>query len=293
MPIEPISHFFRASWPAIVLSGGDRLDFLHRLTSQSFRTAQVGDLKPAAFLTAKGAPEVLFLAWIEDARVVLLTEPAQLSSILSLIEKFHFGEDIAYGPLTDFAAAEIFVASSEFHPLTKESHFVSLTEMPWASGLQNKVYFGIPKTGSSLPEFCGRALGEFDRWKILKANGFPEFGVDIASENILVEAAKLEAFVHRNKGCYPGQEVIERIATYGNVAKQLLKVQTQQLISALPCNVLYEGRAVGRLTSSFELNGLFLGLATVKRLDIDKTRCYQLEGDLNFQLNIVDLSSDS
>ncbi len=48
-----------------------------------------------------------------------------------------------------------------------------------------------------------------------------QFGVDITEKNMILEAP-LNDFVARNKGCYPGQEVVERVFTYGNLGKKLV-----------------------------------------------------------------------
>jgi folate-binding protein YgfZ len=45
-------------------------------------------------------------------------------------------------------------------------------------------------------------------------SGYPQYGVDIDESHILLESP-LPIAHQRNKGCYPGQEVIERISTYG------------------------------------------------------------------------------
>jgi folate-binding protein YgfZ len=45
--------------------------------------------------------------------------------------------------------------------------------------------------------------------------GIPEYGLEIDGQHILLEADLDDTF-SREKGCYPGQEVIERISAYGN-----------------------------------------------------------------------------
>lgn len=279
-------YFLRSSWPAISLSGMDRLEYLHRLTSQHFKSAKVDDLIPAAFLSAKGGAQALFVAFIEADQVILLTEPAMLTPLFEMIEKFHFGEDLKYSLVKDLSAVEYFVPVAQEGPESNQFRF--LAEMPWASGPTHKTYLGLPKADAKL---VGQEIGDIERWKILKNSGYPQYGIDITADNILVESPKLEHFVHRNKGCYPGQEVLERIATYGNVAKQLVKVQTDRPVLGLPTPILYEGRVVGQMTSSFDIEGESFGLATVKRLEIDTSRSFNSDCGAFDRLQIVDTFS--
>ncbi|HKA33175.1 MAG TPA: folate-binding protein YgfZ, partial [Candidatus Binatia bacterium] len=74
-------------------------------------------------------------------------------------------------------------------------------------------------------ERAGTALGA--RWVGLKAQeilrveaGLPRYGVDMSDETILLETG-LDHAVSFSKGCYLGQEVIERIHSRGHVNRKL------------------------------------------------------------------------
>jgi glycine cleavage system T protein len=80
--------------------------------------------------------------------------------------------------------------------------------------------------------------------------GIPRYGVDITEDNLLLETG-LEHAVSFKKGCYLGQEVVERIRSRGHVNKKLCgllldaqgPVRTGDPISA-------GGRNIGSVTSS-------------------------------------------
>src|SRR5207302_288919 len=62
-------------------------------------------------------------------------------------------------------------------------------------------------------------------WKMLRAEaGYFALGIDINEKNTIVESS-LASHVARDKGCYPGQEVVERVFTYGNVSKKLVMLK--------------------------------------------------------------------
>lgn len=49
--------------------------------------------------------------------------------------------------------------------------------------------------------------------------GMPQYGVDLTEEIIPIEAGLEDRAISYTKGCYPGQEVVARIRTYGHVNK--------------------------------------------------------------------------
>jgi folate-binding Fe-S cluster repair protein YgfZ len=63
--------------------------------------------------------------------------------------------------------------------------------------------------------------------------------------------AGAERSVARNKGCYPGQEVIERIFTYGQVNRKLMPVdwQGEPPTAAAPIALQAEGKTEAQLVS--------------------------------------------
>jgi folate-binding protein YgfZ len=80
--------------------------------------------------------------------------------------------------------------------------------------------------------------------------GIPLYGVDFAEDNLLLEVG-LDHAVSFSKGCYLGQEVVERIRSRGHVNKKLsgLFLETSK-----PANqgssIEANGKSVGTITSS-------------------------------------------
>jgi folate-binding protein YgfZ len=93
-------------------------------------------------------------------------------------------------------------------------------------------------------------VGE-DAHNVLRVEaGIPRYGVDFSDDNLLLEVG-IENSYSYTKGCYLGQEVVERIRSRGHVNKKL----TGLLLEGLdPANsgdaVQADGKDVGRITSS-------------------------------------------
>jgi folate-binding protein YgfZ len=84
------------------------------------------------------------------------------------------------------------------------------------------------------------------------AEGVPIYGVDMLERDLPQETSQTRA-LHFNKGCYLGQEIVERIRSRGNVHRHL---RTLELSGALPAKgtELKVGSAVvGSITSASEL----------------------------------------
>jgi folate-binding protein YgfZ len=52
------------------------------------------------------------------------------------------------------------------------------------------------------------------------AEGIPAYGIDMAERDLPQETSQMRA-LHFNKGCYLGQEIVERIRSRGNVHRHL------------------------------------------------------------------------
>jgi folate-binding protein YgfZ len=80
--------------------------------------------------------------------------------------------------------------------------------------------------------------------------GIPRYGVDFSEDNLLLEVGIDHAFSF-TKGCYLGQEVVERIRSRGHVNKKLcgLLIDAEQAADR-GAIIEAESRDIGRITSS-------------------------------------------
>ena len=97
--------------------------------------------------------------------------------------------------------------------------------------------------------FGGAWVGE-EAHDILRLEaGVPRYGIDFSEENLLLEVG-LENAVSFTKGCYLGQEVVERIRSRGHVNKKLVGLLVGGSDIASAGDAIYVGDAdVGQITS--------------------------------------------
>lgn len=84
------------------------------------------------------------------------------------------------------------------------------------------------------------------------AEGIPAYGIDIAERDLPQETSQMRA-LHFNKGCYLGQEIVERIRSRGNVHRHLRQVEIDGPLPAAGTELTLEGSAVGAITSAAAL----------------------------------------
>ncbi|KAA6457622.1 folate-binding protein [Acidobacteria bacterium AB60] len=101
-------------------------------------------------------------------------------------------------------------------------------------------------TGGALP--VGVAAVESFR----VAEGIPLYGVDMLERDLPQETSQMRT-LHFSKGCYLGQEIVERIRSRGNVHRHLRQIEIDGPLPASGTELKLDGAAVGNVTSAAEL----------------------------------------
>ena len=112
---------------------------------------------------------------------------------------------------------------------------------------------GLAKLWSCLRTAGAKPVGSQSLEAFRVAEGIPLYGIDIAERDLPQETSQMRA-LHFNKGCYLGQEIVERIRSRGNVHRHLRPMELSGPVP--PANtdlVLENGSAAGRITSAAEL----------------------------------------
>ena len=80
------------------------------------------------------------------------------------------------------------------------------------------------------------------------AAGIPRYGQDIRERDLPQETEQQRA-VHFSKGCYIGQEIVERIRSRGNVHRKFTGFEVQGGLPAVGEKIQADGKDVGEITS--------------------------------------------
>jgi folate-binding protein YgfZ len=84
------------------------------------------------------------------------------------------------------------------------------------------------------------------------AEGIPTYGIDMVERDLPQETSQLRA-LHYNKGCYLGQEIVERIRSRGNVHRHLRQLELEGPVPEPGTKLTLDDTEVGHITSAAEL----------------------------------------
>ena len=110
---------------------------------------------------------------------------------------------------------------------------------------------------AALPGVRGIPWIGLDAGEILRIEaGIPRYGVDMDADTLLLETC-LDHAVSFTKGCYLGQETVERIHSRGHVNRRLVGLKVEgDVVPDARDPVIGADRAIGRVTSAAASPGL-------------------------------------
>lgn len=267
----------------IRLTGRDRNDFLHRLTTHDCRSMTPGDVRRMFILNAKGRIMADLIVAQGEGHTLIDLDVYQAPVIAAELEKLLFGEDVKIENL-----------SSSHHRLSAHGPRAKQAVEGWLGVAAEHVY-GYDEVGESgrhawlaaervAEAYAGRdAIAEELGLKELGWLGYnlarveagrAMFHIDFGTDTLPHETgpAVLGEAVSFTKGCYRGQEIVARMQSLGHPSKQLVGFRVEG--AGLPASgtAVKDGpgadaAVVGAVTSSAHaplLSQAGIGMAMVK-----------------------------
>ena len=112
---------------------------------------------------------------------------------------------------------------------------------------------GLKKLWDALRTAGATRVGAASLEAFRVAEGIPVYGIDIAERDLPQETSQIRA-LHFNKGCYLGQEIVERIHARGSVHRHLRHLELAGPVPAAGAMLtMDDGAAAGHITSAAEL----------------------------------------
>jgi folate-binding protein YgfZ len=105
-----------------------------------------------------------------------------------------------------------------------------------------------------------------EQLRILSAT--PKFGTDIRDRDLPQETAQTHA-LHFSKGCYLGQEIVERIRSRGQVHRTFTQFTLTGDLPNLPAALSSSEKTVGELTSAAPIGDEIIALGYIRREILD------------------------
>ena len=257
-------------------TGADRLSYLQGLISNDLRVLSAGEGIDAAFLTQQGKVlgDCRVLA-TDDSFIVDLWEPLK-ATIIDHLRRYLVADEVEIADLSDRCAIlsiqgpksetllEKFLPRDQ-QPQTSLAHSIAefcgvemricRSSHTGEDGFDLMIPLAdIESVARQLTEAASACTGGWvgeEAHEMLRIEaGIPRYGVDITEENLILETGLTHA-VSFNKGCYLGQEVVERIRSRGHVNKALTGLLVHgEKPPVVGCKILSAEKEIGRITSS-------------------------------------------
>ena len=247
--------------------GDDRVSFLHGMSSNDIKNARSGTIVPALFLTEHARLIAEFFAWIDDDSILIEIDEAAWSRAREHLEKLLVADDVEFEDCPDLVvvdvegprAAEAVRATTIGANLPDEWRWTRAGEVSIGNLPRFGVFAGtilVPRDRVAAVLSSIESLGADFRPIRTEAidivrieNGIARVGVDSTDKTIALEA-RLDRAISFDKGCYVGQETIERATARGGLKKKLYGLLIEgERVPALSASAQFEGREVGRLSS--------------------------------------------
>ena len=262
----------RAAWidvserGKIRVTGEDRARLLHAMSTNDVKNLAAGNGLYAFFLNDKG--RILGDAYIYNLGKSLLldTEPETAQKLRDHLDRYIIADDAELcdetgqwaaidlaGPNAIECAVQLGLAVPESKYAVRErgSGFVARVASTGGEGVrvflpaEKKEEFIARLSAAEVPN----ASAEEARTVRLE-NGAPRYGEEI-SERYLVQETHAMHAVHTNKGCYLGQEIVERVRSRGQVHRVLMPIRIKGTQAPVPgTRLTVEGKAVAEISSA-------------------------------------------
>jgi folate-binding protein YgfZ len=280
----------------IRVTGEDRVRWLNGMVTNSIATLAPGQGCYNFVLNAQGRIQGDLTAWMLGDSILLETDHEQIPALLAHFNHFIIMDDVDLelmetraGLLVAGTGAEailqklgISVSPPQLHVETVHWHgedfplihghgpLVPRWELWVGKGFIPKLHEAIVAAGAT--PVSSHAL---EALRILE--GTPRYGTDIrnteSAKDLPQETAQARA-LHFAKGCYLGQEIVERIRSRGNVHRTFSGFTLTGNLPAAGIALLAESKPVGELTSvaSIQLpsGSVQLALGYIRREALDR-----------------------
>ncbi len=249
------------------VTGDDRVSFLHGMCSADIKGLGPGTVRPALFLTEHAHIITDFFAYDSgDGAILIEIDRAAWPRTRAHLEKFLVADDVEFeeahglalldieGPRSFEVLKTVCGGVAEMPALLRHLAVDAfrIANLPRYGGPASTVIAQRPQLTAMMEELRAHGVSDVSAQtlEIIRIeHGIARVGVDTTEKTIALEA-RLEPAISFNKGCYVGQETVERATARGNLKKRMwgLRISGKR-IPQVGAAILLDGREVGHLSS--------------------------------------------
>lgn len=249
------------------VTGDDRVSFLHGMCSADIKGLKPGSLTPGLFLTEHAHVIADFFAYeTGDGAILLEIDRDVWPRTRAHLERFLVADDVELDEADDLAVLDLEGPQSleilktvwggaaempaRFRHITVD--VFRIANLPRNGGPASTVIAPRPRLTSLIENLRAQGVGDvsLQTLEIIRIeHGTARVGIDATEKTIALEA-RLEPAISFSKGCYVGQETVERATARGNLKKRMwgLRIDGSRIPHA-GAAILLDGHEVGHLSS--------------------------------------------
>lgn len=250
----------------IRVSGEDRVRFLHAMTTNQVEQLAPGHGQYAFFLNSQGRILADVYLFNLGESFLLDTEPETADKVFRHLDKYIIADDVTLSGETsewstlgiegpDAAAAlEALGApapASEYGIASWGERFVARAAATGPVGF--RIFVPAAERPAIVAQLTGAAIPEADAEAartVRLEHAKPRYGEEITERYLTQETGQLHA-VNFNKGCYLGQEIVERVRSRAQIHRRLAAVRIRSAAAPPPGTKLkVDGKDAGEIASA-------------------------------------------
>ena len=253
----------------IEVTGEDRARLLHAMTTNHVQGLQSGQGLYAFFLSAQGRIQADAVVLCFADRLLLDTEPESRAFLLEHLDRYIIADDATLEDVTESTfCLEVEHPESNLSPFSHSTVDGITTAAVSATGAPSVRYYGpITAKAALLARLAatGAVPATAEQLEAARISHFvPRFGTDI-TDATLPQETQLTHALHFQKGCYLGQEIVERVRSRGHVNRQLMGFRMAGHHAPQAGAILTScGKETGEVTSAAVLSDGVAGIAMVR-----------------------------
>lgn len=262
---------FDLSWQSrLVLSGEDRVRWLNGMVTNNVRDLALNRGNYSFVLNPQGRNLGDLVAYNRGDYLLVTTDREQAPKLKELFDRYIIMDDVEVEDISD-KLASIGVAGPRAAEILG---VVGIDVVALVSGqVSDPVWqgVGLSVARSVLPQMDGYEIWSTPEnlerlWDAVDAagamptgsealelyrlaRGVPRYGIDLRERDLPQETGQ-QHVLNFAKGCYVGQEIVERIRSRGNVHRVLAGFEVQGDVPAAGDKVLVDDKQVGEITSA-------------------------------------------
>lgn len=257
----------------IIISGKDRVRWLNGMITNNIRDLQPERGNYSFLLTPQGHIQGDLYAYNRGDYILLGTDRFQAQTVIDRLKKYIIMDKVELEDVSDRLTAigvqgpktrDVLNAAGldlpDVEPMQVKDFSwqeigLTVTRMAFDKFLTYEVWVATEhaaKLWDALVRAGATPVGAVALEMFRVSAGIPRYGLDIRESNLPQETGQNQA-LNFSKGCYIGQEIVERIRARGSVHRTLTGFIIEGAVPASGTKVLWNGKEAGEVTSAVQV----------------------------------------